>query len=300
MNRIIETMKFRNELNESINEALGIRNEVWDETCIIEKEILDDLSDRYSIKFADGVFVKIGKIETTFLNKPLTVDYQYVNFVNQKAYSTYVNRIKLKKNFYNETLNLLTLHFISISGHIDETSLIDTIQHELHHDFQETESGIDFSKIPLYQKAIRLKGYEDDTVQYNIGDILYITFKHEIEAYANGLFAYLMKKYEEGYTDTTELVMGSDIYNMLQTLRKRKEMFLKYKNTPLSMQVMRWIGMTDNKFEERIKWAEREIISRMGKAIVAAKDKTMASDEFDGTNSRYTKESVDNLHIYLK
>ena len=300
MKKIVETLRFRNELAESVNEALGVSNDVWNMSLNLRQQILSDLKKRPTVKISEGVFVKTGELYTTFLNKPLTVEYQYVNFLDKNVYAEKSGQISLKRNLYNKSLNLLTLHIISISGNIDETSLVDTIQHELHHNFQESESGLDFANIPLYKKALRLKQFDEDTLQYNIGDILYITFKHEIEAYANGLFAYLATKYNQGYRDTIGLVMESEMYSMLQTLRKRRTMFLKYHKTQQSKQIMKWVGMTDEKLVKRIDSADDEIVSRMGRVIVAAKEKAKVLDNFDNTDSKYTKETVDNININLK
>ena len=300
MEKIAEILKFRNQLAESVNEALGVSNDVWSMSLNLRQQILSDLKKRPSVKISEGVFVKTGELYTTFLNKPLTVEYQYVNFIDKTVYAEKSRQISLKRNLYNKSLNLLTLHIISISGNIDETSLVDTIQHELHHNFQESESGLDFANIPLYQKALRLKQFDEDSLQYNIGDILYITFKHEIEAYANGLFAYLVTKYNQGYRDTVGLVMESEIYNMLQTLRKRKVMFLKYHKTQQSKRIMKWVGMSDEKLVKRIDSADDEIVSRMGRVIVAAKEKAKVLDDFDNNVSKYSKETVENIKVKLK
>ena len=71
-------------------------------------------------------------------------------------------------------------------------SFIDSIQHELSHDFEITNRGKPYIN-DLNKIGLKLMSSNDVCVK-SIGYILYASDKTEIRAYANGLYAYLSSK----------------------------------------------------------------------------------------------------------
>jgi len=309
LDRLITEKRTAEDLSKLITEELGINYSVIVESEKITQEILSDIKTRKKNYFSNvpGVSYIDGRIMHSTFGYNLTVCYRYINFRDKNFFDDYSSKVPVLKNSFNVNTKTLTLTITAISGKVIEDTLYDTIQHELHHFFQEEKIGKPFNANSLYKIALACKRKPKNSLTYMLGDMLYITLKCEEEAYTNGLYAALVHNYRNDNIPTNEVLDNSSVYNALLTLRKEKEFILQNINDDelvKTSEVIRKItGKNINNIISFIERGEKELLRRIGRVIIKAqKDCSVPNDFHPNANklTEYTKSTVDEVFSLVR
>lgn len=259
----------------SVLESRGVNHEVVYQTQYLINDIVNNAktADKKYLSDIDGVSVKYGNFVKEIFNTPLNINYQLYNFKDKWYFENNINKVNRFKNGLDFKREILTLSLISISGQIDPRTFEDTVQHELHHLYQIVHRQKNFDDDKLYQAAKYYLNSPKDSIDYIIGEIIYMCLKCEQEAYTNGLYALLKKNYNSKTPKNTfEVLKESDVYNMLLRLRFLKKQFLSFPFEGNFVLIIQSLNMSREKFIKLIDNADKEIVRRIGRVIVQAQD----------------------------
>lgn len=202
-----------------LNEERGISDEViratkniiskiprWIEKSIKGKD--DNGYVYYSFKTKERIFD--FNINITFVIYDLTTQ-QYNRFVSD--------------SYYNETKKELYIELVRVNDIIDTNDAYETIQHELHHVYQEyVRNGkptLNKADETLYKISDNMIMDSND-VAYRIGMIFYLSLKIEQEALGNGLYNILINNLDKEWKQT---YMRSDVYKWMNFIKECVSVF---------------------------------------------------------------------------
>lgn len=227
------------ELNKVIAEELGISRIVWTVSnkiySLIEKSFRENYPTQKEEK-SDGVWMIRNDFEYYFPNveKEITIRYEIVNFKNAQHMDLYATSCDIRNDGYSMAqffknidkrkkgvlgFGTIAVYGVAISGTIQKNALMDTIQHEVEHLYQQIMMGKEFGDegIGVITNSLSSKNKFVKTVAL----FLYMSLKSEQEGFANGLYAYC----HENFTAFPEKYKESPAYEMLQNLDKGLELF---------------------------------------------------------------------------
>ena len=243
------------ELETCVNEELTIADELSKAANNIIILIKNDIKKmNFSPTKEDCVFCKMGEVKYECFNKTIITRYKYYNFLNNSCYKN------CRKSFpqinRNNNINIIEIVICAISGHIIETTLYDTVYHELEHIFQQTKANKMFTKPEIYDFAVKRKR-EVDVVspEFIICDSIYLTYNFERDAYINGAYGYLLHTCKS-YLDVDKMVRNTDLYEAVEQLKFYYAIIYQNKNKfieTLSLPSYRKFGMSVNDLLKRIK-----------------------------------------------
>lgn len=175
-----------------------------------------------SIIFDDGTGMKAGNFTIDAFDQKLTVFFTNYNFKDKTYYDKCIE--KRGVSFLNSTsnqyymksklvYNAISINVVSISGHFKDNIVAQDIQHELEHIFQQTKINSSFNDNDFYN-LVRNNVYSNNQFEHHVAMILYMSFKYEIEGFANGLYAYI-KKHEHAL-NINNYFHESDAYEKLE------------------------------------------------------------------------------------
>lgn len=259
-----------NEINESITEELGINDKVIDLSENIYIEIEKAFQSEKSTIIENGVGRKYGWLTYPLDNNILlNISYDIINFADKRYMEEYAKKkglntdarsfISYEKKLsgkYKYVTNAIYFYGIAISGHIDKSSLKDSIQHEIEHIFQQYKMGKRFEDENI-TSIINTSFSKGNEYAKSVANIVYMSLKNEQEGFANGLYAYC----KDDPVHYRERFLSSPAYEKLDQLKKDKEFIEKnLTNTHLINEINKFsfIGLTK---ENIIKFAD-EVISQ--------------------------------------
>ena len=196
------------ELNRVIAEELGISRIVWTVSnkiySLIEKSFRENYPTQKEEK-SDGVWMIRNDFEYYFPNveKEITIRYEIVNFKNAQHMDLYAASCDIRNDGYSMAqffknidkrkkgvldFGTIAVYGVAISGTIQKNALMDTIQHEVEHLYQQIMMGKEFGDegIGVITNSLSSKNKFVKTVAL----FLYMSLKSEQEGFANGLYAY--------------------------------------------------------------------------------------------------------------
>lgn len=214
--------KVEDDINNIIKEELGIADEVKDLTSKILNIIKDKIKITKSVVFDNGAGRKSGDFTIDAFGKKLTVFFTNYNFKDKTYYDKCIE--KKGESFLDSTsnhyylkskliYNAISINIVSISGYFKDSIVAQDIQHELEHIFQQTKMGSSFNNEDFYN-LVKSKLYSSNKFEHNVALILYMSFKSEIEGFANGLYAYIQK--HEHAPNINTYFYESDAYEKLE------------------------------------------------------------------------------------
>ena len=180
------------QITEIIKEEYGISNDVIKKTKEVYQILLSAIREK-NINKEQYEYYTISKHNITFnimsckINCSLTVynfynrDYYIYSNVKSDGWSAYLS----------QTHGIMGCIVPCISGKPIKEIVMNTIQHELEHLYQEILMEKTFSDGTTYAKLKdNLKSKNE--IEYNAARLVYGCIKSEQEGYVNGLYAYLM------------------------------------------------------------------------------------------------------------
>ena len=194
MGTLMENIYF--EINEAINEEMGIASEVREESDRTVEKIKSIIAG--NVEKGDIVSPGILKSDfsyvDTIMGKTFRISVTYYNFLQRKTFEENIKNIWY--NGANITNNdrkvfFLNIRCYGISGTVDTASMADSIYHELSHLFQGlsgNKEAIDFDE--KYSTAA-VKMFSANAAERNVARLYYFSRRFEGDGYVNGLYGYL-------------------------------------------------------------------------------------------------------------
>jgi hypothetical protein len=199
----------KEQIDNAINEELGISDEVVRLEGVIEKKLLHYINNgiherEFTIK------AKQSKLNVSFVFKDFD-DERSANLwiANERGYDGYSYRN-----------NTMYLSIIAINGDLDLNELSDTIQHECTHYWEMKNMRKDLYSQD-YQDVVMGMQNRNPYIRLTYS-VIYYTNKNEINAFVNGSFASAMKK-KRKYTTYKEFVEDNSIYEIYSVLHDALE-----------------------------------------------------------------------------
>lgn len=287
--------KIENDVNTIIKEELGIAAEVKNLTDKILNIIKEKINTVKSVVFDDGAGRKFGDFTIDAFGKTLTVFFENYNFKDKSFYEKCLKKYgesfldSMSNQYYMRSklvYNSIIIKIVSISGYFKDSVVVQDIQHELEHIFQQTKIGRSFSNDELYN-LVKSNIYSVNEFEHNVAIVLYMSFKFEIEGFANGLYAYIEKHKHK--LNINSLFHESDAYEKLEQINNSLK-FIKdnINNKNLDYVLQKYNEFNINK-KNIIKIGEKtihEMNYRFGRAYIKARDDLM-KEGFMGILSPY-------------
>lgn len=290
-NKII--YKLNEDINRILNEELGIADDVKKATNeIYERIVMEYKNKKYQEDklIDDGVGQKYGyfQMEDIFGYK-LFVEYYIINFKDNFYRNKYIKKngnnyldsfsnIKFIKNRKKPLITQIIVVLESLSGKITNTETAkDSIQHELEHIYQQTKMGKEFGGQNLYNLASAdLNG--KDEYRHSIGIIVYMSFKNEIEGFANGLYSFVTEKMKSYPINLNKIFQESPAYEKLQQVYKAIDFINTHMNDAemeIAFSDYKQYKVNKNNINKIADYTVKKMLSRFGKALIKARQDAM-------------------------
>ena len=213
-----------------LNEELGINSIVTKAT--------DDVINRILSKSEDEMFTMYPNEKRHYTNKTFNFDYELANgvsvrigtgIVDFKDYDEYTEF----KNNYPKEYRILTsgktsqtigplrigVTVIRVGGQVIPENY-DILQHEIEHAFQRIMKNGSLSKNKKkYKKYTDAMRKSTDPLIRKVGRVNYLSYRHEQDAFANGLYAFL-KHSDCDISNIDDVIKSSLFYRTLNEMRR--------------------------------------------------------------------------------
>ena len=213
-----------------LNEELGINSIVTKAT--------DDVINRILSKSEDEMFTMYPNEKRHYTNKTFNFDYELANgvsvrigtgIVDFKDYDEYTEF----KNNYPKEYRILTsgktsqtigplrigVTVIRVGGQVIPENY-EILQHEIEHAFQRIMKNGSLSKNKKkYKKYTEAMRKSTDPLIRKVGRVNYLSYRHEQDAFANGLYAFL-KHSDCDISNIDDVIKSSLFYRTLNEMRR--------------------------------------------------------------------------------
>ena len=213
-----------------LNEELGINSIVTKAT--------DDVINRILSKSEDEMFTMYPNEKRHYTNKTFNFDYELANgvsvrigtgIVDFKDYDEYTEF----KNNYPKEYRILTLGktsqtigplrigvtVIRVGGQVIPENY-EILQHEIEHAFQRIMKNGSLSKNKKkYKKYTEAMRKSTDPLIRKVGRVNYLSYRHEQDAFANGLYAFLNHS-DCDISNIDDVIKSSLFYRTLNEMRR--------------------------------------------------------------------------------
>ena len=240
-----------------LNEYKNISDNVYNFSVMLYKHILED-ADRQNIQksrlngylFLQNSFVlKKSNTNQWIFNNLDDLNVSYVLYVAEtnKEYNYIMQNIDAEANsegdYEKRSIRI-------ISGYINDSISSDflaTICHEVNHLF-EYDNGRE-KRIDLYDKVRELI-FKDDDYASIVGNAMYYTFQHEIDAFVHQFYGFLKQEHPNhlGFEELLNYTEYKNAYNAYEEV-------LSNKNNPNVMKWINYLGYNRNNYFKRLKYS---------------------------------------------
>lgn len=284
------------DINKILNEELGISDEVVNVTNLIFDKIIKEYKNKkYKniIPHGKGIYEYQGYfIETNVFGHNLTIEYSIFNFNDRICREEYIAKngngyLNAGSNFRylgnGENRKLITNKIMvvleAISGNvINEENALDSTQHEIEHIFQQSSMYKEFGNIKLY-RIVSNNLYSENKFASNLALVLYMSFKSEIEGYANGLYAYVKRRMQEAPININQIFRESAAYEKLQQMYTAKNFInanINDKRMDAAFYPYRFTNIKKEKIGKIMDLTIREMVRRFGRALIKVRKDSIA------------------------
>ena len=284
------------DINKILNEELGISDEVVNVTNLIFDKIIKEYKNKkYKniIPHGKGIYEYQGYfIETNVFGHNLTIEYSIFNFNDRICREEYIAKngngyLNAGSNFRylgnGENRKLITNKIMvvleAISGNvINEENALDSTQHEIEHIFQQSSMDKEFGNLNLYRQ-VASNLYSKDKFKHNVALVLYMSFKSEIEGYANGLYAYVKQRLKENPININQIFREIAAYEKLQQMYTAKNFInanINDKRMDAAFYPYRFTNIKKEKIGKIMDLTIREMVRRFGRALIKARKDSIA------------------------
>ena len=213
-----------------LNEELGINSIVTKAT--------DDVINRILSKSEDEMFTMYPNEKRHYTNKTFNFDYELANGVSVRIgtgivdFKDYDEYTEFKTNYPKEyriltsgktsqTIGPLRIGVtvIRVGGQVIPENY-EILQHEIEHAFQRIMKNGSLSKNKKkYKKYTEAMRKSTDPLIRKVGRVNYLSYRHEQDAFANGLYAFL-KHSDCDISNIDDVIKSSLFYRTLNEMRR--------------------------------------------------------------------------------
>jgi len=252
------------QIDNIINEELGIADEVVKLADLIEKQVFSLLNQGITEKFFN-VKTKLSDVNVDFIYKEFSNAEEALNWINKNG----------RSDGYSYQTNTIYLGVYLIGGVLNTFDLNDTIMHECSHYWECKKSGKTQYNDAYATIARGVSNWNPCISQ--LCEILYYCDKHEINSFVNGTYSTAMKK-KKHYGSYRQFIADNGVSNLYVMLRDAEEIVrsLEIKNSSSFFIAAFWLisnGIFNCEAEEVVdkiikiaQNAYQYLISRIGKA----------------------------------
>jgi hypothetical protein len=226
-------------LNESINRTVinacyDIFNKLIEDFKTVPKEYIEGFNGvaykKHSFKYIMDI-APYEIVDVKVPKKPININYVIYNFKNKEV-KDFFDKNDGKHDYVckcicnGKYMNTIILYLYTISGHADIPRWVDSLQHELSHEFEQTNMGNHYNISTEYGIAGNYINSSDEN-ERSVATILYCYDKSELKGYSNGLYGYMVAK--KIIFPCYKNLRHSDYFAMLIKLKKSLEYLKKNK-----------------------------------------------------------------------
>lgn len=213
-----------------LNEELGINSIVTKAT--------DDVINRILSKSEDEMFTMYPNEKRHYTNKTFNFDYELANGVSVRIgtgivdFKDYDEYTEFKTNYPKEYRILtsgktsqtigplrISVTVIRVGGQVIPENY-EILQHEIEHAFQRIMKNGSLSKNKKkYKKYTDAMRKSTDPLIRKVGRVNYLSYRHEQDAFANGLYAFL-KHSDCDISNIDDVIKSSLFYRTLNEMRR--------------------------------------------------------------------------------
>lgn len=229
-----------NELKTIVQEELGVYLPLFQETQNVVNKIKKDIKLKFSETYDNFSKIK-SSVVSSIENITFKVKYTYRDFYDVD-YLNNVFGIENATNGYSAYIGdkfiLFDINVCGVQNKIYEKELMQVVQHELEHVFQQIKSKKQIPNNMFYAK-IRTDMESQDENRRKIGRLIYGCLKSEQEGFVNGLYSFCMGDNNMippySYDNIEESEAGklyveiTDIFEELQKNERMKQILKEYK-----------------------------------------------------------------------
>ena len=271
---ITEQVHLEETLERTINEALGVANNVRDEALRFLDFIAKRL-DSFKPKEDEKVSINIQTLKIKFGKKYVVpVNIKVFYFRSKRDMEEYRCQIPYNNPFYSKDNKCITIELDVVDGNFDVDLFLDFIQHEIHHAYQyylKHKNGVEPKpNSENYQKAIQLLSFPDKE-ERGAATAVYLYGTHELSAYENGLYAVLLQNFKTKNKPVTNVIHASNFYRLYKNVVDFQNSLINGGDLPFF-------------FRNSINLTKEEVLKMCGKVIKKSQDimaKAVAKAKFD-------------------
>lgn len=225
--------KMRKEIFEDINRILyeekGIADEVYSETSNIQLLIREKTPKEGNIDlpgFNFKGFQDLFPIELFGNKATLKITAYYPNnqkefdFIKQNGWLDCTSNISFIGNRPDISIEV---SLVVMSRKILSDTYYETVQHEVQHIYQQLRGEKRFPDTNFYMGVSQRLHTTKDPIENAVTFLMYMMEKYEQDAYANGLFRFIIEKFDNN-NSIDSLFEQSDAYRKLEKMKKSYQM----------------------------------------------------------------------------
>lgn len=175
-------------LDELISEELSVSDNVTRFSRRIGSRILSDFKKRPAVKGGQFLTIRQGGFTEPFLNRHIEVLWTAYDFTDRKFVTSDYENVGMTSNNGKR----ITLRFILVRGKPNIMEFYQLIQHEVEHAFELCLRRKPYSNAGNYRIAAHLMHNCRDKMEWVVARLIYISYRFESNAYANGAYQFLM------------------------------------------------------------------------------------------------------------
>lgn len=244
-----------------LKEELGVSEMVTKKTKEVFQMLVDNVKKTIvNSETYNGFNFFKGDFSFQFFETKVSLSYKGYNYLSKDLFSYSKVSSDGESAFLDKRIAFMWITVPCLSGTIVKGQVLDTIQHELEHLYQEMLIGKVFANTKKYGEM--RSGLEStDEMKRNIAKVAYVCFKDEQDAFVNGLYAFLMSFAEPFFLDRMKESECWKVYFEAVSI------YEKNKNEDYFIEGMKAYGMTMGKVRKCLSYFARKI----GRVIMKVK-----------------------------
>lgn len=184
-----------NQLKQLIKEELGISEEVANMAISVYEQIENKIKEKEDIETNDYFSKWSSSLNFNFFNCKVNCSITYYNYFSKDYYQFSKITSTGWSVYVTDKLFFMGIIIPMVSGNIVKDEVIDIIQHELTHIYEQKMMGKPYSKNSIYS-LLKANMSSNDEIVNKTANLIYGCIKSEQDGFVNGLYAYLMSQPE--------------------------------------------------------------------------------------------------------
>ena len=209
-------------------EVSEMSNKLYDDLLPVFKQ----KRDRRNPTMIGNIFNRTYNIDIDYSNNKIfglvnKVTYTIYDLKNYDELDAYYNYIFLRSGYNNDDKDNILIYatVLSYDGEIDKQYFVRVLSHELMHAFQD-EKILYFETSDLYQKATNIGLFTNNENIRNLGYLIYLLDKREIDANMQSIYNEMVTKKLNSYDESTVYIVKKShidlCYNIYKSMPKEE------------------------------------------------------------------------------